>query len=63
MTYNIDYQIQLIPGAKSSFSEIEFLNCTTSINDNILIGLIEKCKLIKELELFVEVNNKKVCLT
>ena len=50
-------QIHLIPGAKSCFSEIELLRCHTSINDNILVGLTEICKSIKELKLIIEKNN------
>ncbi|GBC04990.1 hypothetical protein RclHR1_00060003 [Rhizophagus clarus] len=49
-----DYQIHLIPGLKRCFSKIEFLSCNTCISDNTLIGLIEICKPIKELELFIE---------
>ncbi|GBC07735.1 hypothetical protein RclHR1_07660011 [Rhizophagus clarus] len=52
-----DRQIHLIPGAKRCLSEIEFLSCNTNINDNVLIGLTEICKSIKELELFIEMNN------
>jgi hypothetical protein len=52
--HKFDYQIHLIPGAKSCFSEIEFISCNTNINDNILFELIEKCKSIKEMNLCVE---------
>jgi hypothetical protein len=52
-----DYQINIIPGAKYCFSELEFLSCNTCINDNILIGLTEICNSIKELELFIEEDN------
>jgi hypothetical protein len=52
-----DYQIHLIPNAKSCLSEIEFLSCNTNINDNVLTGITEICKSIKELELFIEMNN------
>jgi len=52
-----DYQIHLLPGAKSCFLEVEFLSCSTSINYNILVGLIEACKLIKELDLFINAYN------
>ncbi len=41
-------------------SEIEFLSCYTSINDNILVELTEKCRSIKELKLGIEkewINN------
>jgi hypothetical protein len=52
-----DHPIHLIPGAKLCFSKIEFLSCNTCISDNTLIGLIEMCKTIKELELFIEKYN------
>jgi hypothetical protein len=48
-----NYQMHLIPGAKRCFSELQFLRCHTTINDNILTGLTETCKSIKELELFI----------
>jgi hypothetical protein len=50
-----NYQIHLIPGAERCFSEIEFLSCNTSIKDNVLDGLIEMCKSIKELELYINI--------
>jgi hypothetical protein len=52
------YKIHLIPGAKESFSEIEFLKImiNNSADDDILIGLSEICKSIKTLELYVHVN-------
>ncbi|GBB88703.1 hypothetical protein RclHR1_15270004 [Rhizophagus clarus] len=34
-----EYQINLIPGVKRCFSEIEFLRCNTSINDKVLAGI------------------------
>ncbi|RIA84614.1 hypothetical protein C1645_832005 [Glomus cerebriforme] len=52
---NFDHR--LITGAKRCFSEIEFLKCSTRINDNVLAGLIEICKLIKELELIIPMNH------
>src|SRR6266542_2368717 len=52
-----NYQIHLVPGAKHCFSELKFLSCNTSINDNVLAGLIEICKSIKDLELFIELDN------
>ncbi|RGB28391.1 hypothetical protein C1646_767877 [Rhizophagus diaphanus] len=55
--YQFDNQIHLIPGAKRCFSELKFLRCNTSINDNVLSGLTEICKSIKELELFINVHN------
>ncbi|GBB88148.1 hypothetical protein RclHR1_14690003 [Rhizophagus clarus] len=51
---HFNYQIHLIPGAKSCFSKIEFLRCYTNINNNILTGLLEICKSIKELKLYIE---------
>ncbi|GBB88147.1 hypothetical protein RclHR1_14690002 [Rhizophagus clarus] len=51
---DFNYQIHLIPGARSCFSKIKFLKCSTNINNNILIGLIEMCKSIKELKLVIE---------
>ncbi|CAB4435110.1 unnamed protein product [Rhizophagus irregularis] len=53
----IPFQVFLIPGTKCCFSEIEFLSCNTSVNDNILAELTEICKSIKELELIIEVQN------
>ncbi|GBC30857.2 hypothetical protein GLOIN_2v1777651 [Rhizophagus irregularis DAOM 181602=DAOM 197198] len=53
----IPFQVFLIPGTKCCFSEIEFLSCNTSVNDNILVELTEICKSIKELELIIEVQN------
>jgi hypothetical protein len=53
----LDCQIRLTPGTKSCFSEIKFLTCHTNINNDILFGLIETCKSIKELELIIEGNN------
>ncbi|PKY42644.1 hypothetical protein RhiirA4_456477 [Rhizophagus irregularis] len=53
----LDCQIRLIPGTESCFSEIEFLSCHTNINNNILFGLIETCKSIKQLELIIEGND------
>jgi hypothetical protein len=55
--YQFDNQIHLIPGAKRCFSELKFLRCNTSINDNVLSGLTEICKSINELELFINVHN------
>jgi len=49
-----DHQIH---GAERCFSEIEYLNCNTSINDNVLDGLTKISKSIKELELIIEGNN------
>ncbi|RIA84980.1 hypothetical protein C1645_879608 [Glomus cerebriforme] len=55
--YKFDYQLNLIPGAKCCFSDLEFLSCNTNINDNVLVGLIELCKSIKKLEFFIEKDN------
>jgi hypothetical protein len=52
-----DRQIHLIPEAKKCLTEIKFLSCDASINDNILIGLISMCESIKELEIFIEDEN------
>src|ERR1051325_6602738 len=49
-----DYQIHLIPGAKRCFSKLKFLHCNSSIDDSVLVGLIEVCKSVKELELVIE---------
>ncbi|RGB38675.1 hypothetical protein C1646_755371 [Rhizophagus diaphanus] len=51
-----DYQIHLIPGADQCFSELEYLFCQTSINENILIGLTDICRSIKAIKLFVDNN-------
>ncbi|RIA84522.1 hypothetical protein C1645_832120 [Glomus cerebriforme] len=48
-----DCQIHLIPGAKHCFSKIKFLSCSTRMHNNMLIGLTEIIKTIKELELFI----------
>ncbi|RGB31006.1 hypothetical protein C1646_764598 [Rhizophagus diaphanus] len=58
-----DYQLNLIPEAKNCLSEIEFLSCDTSINDKTLIGLMEICYSIKELELFMELENNNYGFT
>jgi hypothetical protein len=55
--YRFDCQINLIPGAEKCFSELKFLSCSVNINDNVLTGLVEICKSIKELELLIEVHN------
>ncbi|GBC09565.1 hypothetical protein RclHR1_08990009 [Rhizophagus clarus] len=52
--HQFDYQINLILDANLCFSELEFLSCNTSISNNVLNGLIEICKPIKELELIIE---------
>ncbi len=53
LPHNFDNQIHLFPGAKHCFSELQFLHCYASVNENVLIGLTEICKSIKELELFI----------
>ncbi|CAB5380014.1 unnamed protein product [Rhizophagus irregularis] len=58
-----DYQLNLIPEAKNCLSEIQFLSCDTSINDKSLIGLMEICDSIKELELFMELENNNYGFT
>ncbi|GBB98584.1 hypothetical protein RclHR1_03270007 [Rhizophagus clarus] len=57
LPYQFDHQIHLFPKAERCFSEIEFFSCSANINDNVLAGLTGICKSIKELELFIEVNN------
>ncbi|CAG8623212.1 11313_t:CDS:2 [Rhizophagus irregularis] len=51
-----DCLIHLIPGADQCFSELEYLFCQTSINENILIGLTDICRSIKAVKLFVDNN-------
>ncbi|PKY54656.1 hypothetical protein RhiirA4_473594 [Rhizophagus irregularis] len=51
-----DCQIHLIPGADQCFSELEYLFCQTSINENILVGLTDICRSIKAVKLFVDNN-------
>ncbi|PKC08371.1 hypothetical protein RhiirA5_500021 [Rhizophagus irregularis] len=55
--YQFDYQINLIPGSEKCFSELKYLSCNVNISDNVLTGLVEICKSIKELELFIEIQN------
>ncbi|CAB4444282.1 unnamed protein product [Rhizophagus irregularis] len=57
--HRFDHQIHLIPDAKYCFLELQFLCCHTTIDDNILNGLTEICKSIKELELFIGWSNNK----
>ncbi|GBB98586.1 hypothetical protein RclHR1_03270009 [Rhizophagus clarus] len=57
MCKNFDHQIHHFHGAERCFSEIEFLSCSTGMNDNILTKLTETCKLIKELKLCFELEN------
>jgi hypothetical protein len=52
--YQFDYPIHLIPGANLCFTNLKFLSYNTSINDNVVVGLTEICRSIKELELIVE---------
>ncbi|CAB5366246.1 unnamed protein product [Rhizophagus irregularis] len=46
-------KINPICGAENCFSGIEYLSCSTNINDTILTELIKTCKSIKELELII----------
>ncbi|CAB5200611.1 unnamed protein product [Rhizophagus irregularis] len=55
--YQFDYQINLIPGSEKCFSELKYLSCNVNISDNVLTGLVEICKSIKKLELFIEIQN------
>ncbi|GBC04989.1 hypothetical protein RclHR1_00060002 [Rhizophagus clarus] len=57
ISQQFDYQIQNIPGSKRCISEIKFLSCNTSIKDHVLDGLTRMCKSIKELELFIDLEN------
>ncbi|GBC04752.1 hypothetical protein RclHR1_05850001 [Rhizophagus clarus] len=57
MRKNFEHQIHLFYGVERCFSEIEFLSCSTSINNNILTKLAEACKSIKELKLFIDLGN------
>jgi hypothetical protein len=58
--HQFDFQIHLIPEAKCCFSELQFLCCHTTINDNVVAGLTEICKSIKELELIIESSNNNL---
>ncbi|RIA89660.1 hypothetical protein C1645_824545 [Glomus cerebriforme] len=55
----LGYQIHLIPGAKHCFSELEFISCYTNTYSDVLNGLTEICKSVKELKLFINryINN------
>ncbi|PKC03991.1 hypothetical protein RhiirA5_422916 [Rhizophagus irregularis] len=57
ISQNFDYKIFNNPKSKFSISKIKFLSFNTSINDHILIGLINICKSIKELELIIDLEN------
>ncbi|CAG8523413.1 3043_t:CDS:2 [Rhizophagus irregularis] len=50
-------RLNTIPGAKYSFSELEFFSSNTNISDNVIIGLPEIFKSIKRLELVIEMKN------
>ncbi|PKY22223.1 hypothetical protein RhiirB3_525604 [Rhizophagus irregularis] len=52
-----DNQIKFIYGSELCFSEIEYLSCSTSINDSIMSKLTEACNTIKQLELFIGMEN------
>jgi hypothetical protein len=54
---NFNQYLHFINGAERCLSEIEFLSCSTDINDNILIKLIETCKSIKILNLYIKNEN------
>jgi hypothetical protein len=56
--YRFSYQIHLIPGAKRCLSELQFLSCNTSVNDNILTGLMGMCNTIREIEVSMLSNEK-----
>jgi hypothetical protein len=58
-----NYQLHLIPGAKSCFSNIIFLSCDTNISDKILNGLTEICKSINELELVINEKDNNYEIT
>lgn len=45
-----DYQLNFT-GTGNCFSEIRYFRCSTDIKDNVLFGLVENCKSIKELEI------------
>jgi hypothetical protein len=57
-----DEMNNLIRGVESCFSGIEFLSCSTDMDDTILSKLIETCKSIKKLELIIgrENNNYEI---
>ncbi|PKY21955.1 hypothetical protein RhiirB3_525417 [Rhizophagus irregularis] len=57
ISYQFAYQLHLFPGAKSCFSRIQYLNCSTSIKNELSDGLIKLCKSIKVLDLFIEALN------
>jgi hypothetical protein len=46
-------QIHLISRTKRCFSELQFLRCNSNVNDDVIAGLTEICKSIKELKLFI----------
>jgi hypothetical protein len=48
------HQLHLKHGAERCFSEVEFLSCSTVMNNNILTKLTESCKSIKELTIFIK---------
>jgi hypothetical protein len=52
-----NYKIHLIPGARECFSEIEFLEFNFDIDEEVLIGLSEISKSIKNLEFHFYGNN------
>jgi hypothetical protein len=52
-----DEMNNLILGIESCFSGIEFLSCSTNMDDTILSKLIETCKSIKKLKLIICARN------
>ncbi|GBC10269.1 hypothetical protein RclHR1_00950006 [Rhizophagus clarus] len=54
LPYQFNFQIHCILGANSCLSEIKFLSCNASVENNVLDGLTEICKLIKEVEIYFE---------
>jgi len=52
-----ELKYKLHPVPEGCFDGIEFLSCSTGINDDIIAALAERCKSIKELELFIENSN------
>ncbi|GBC04753.1 hypothetical protein RclHR1_05850002 [Rhizophagus clarus] len=51
------FKHQIHHGAERCFSEIEFLSCNTNIDNIVLTKLIESCNSIKELKLFIDLEN------
>jgi hypothetical protein len=49
-------QIHLISRTKRCFSELQFLRCNSNVNDDVIAGLTEICKSIKELKILISNN-------